>query len=101
MWKKSTHELLRLVNSFSKLRLLTWDHNVKAVKAELEAMRITLGTSGPPIGIFGFKNIKGLEFEHVAIVDFFSAPDEIYEVLQKHWKFALQVYFRLFCTKFF
>jgi superfamily I DNA/RNA helicase len=39
----------------------------------------------PPFSVYGIMNIKGLEFENVAIVDFFC-EDAIDEVCQKHWK---------------
>ena len=55
------------------------------------ARQITQGESDAeltPLSVFGIKNIKGLEFENVALVDFFC----FHKVadLQKNWKFLVQ-----------
>ena len=63
------------------------------LKAELEAERERTRRPGEtmrPIQVYGFKNVKGLEFEDVAIIDFFCMASEINELQHKSWKFALR-----------
>ena len=66
-----------------------WDDHVETLRGELDSARRVLyeGTNFQPLSVFGIKNVKGLEFENVAIVDFFGC---ISKECQKHWTFLIK-----------
>lgn len=54
---------------------------------EDERRRILGDAEFQPLSVFGIKNVKGLEFENVAIVDFFCTLDK---TTQKHWNYLVK-----------
>mmetsp|Transcript_30084 Transcript_30084/g.68321 ORF Transcript_30084/g.68321 Transcript_30084/m.68321 type:complete len:538 (-) Transcript_30084:464-2077(-) len=92
--------LLRLCRQYPKLRLLAWDECVDTLNARLSAVdeeqdqkegcgdgegqggagaegEVLVGTtaqasSRAPVLVYGIRQVKGLEFRDVAVVDFFS-----------------------------
>merc|ERR1711871_381865 len=87
--EEATTLILNLIKHFPNLKVLTWDHMVdKLSKTLIEArkkidhdQRIPLA----PIRVYGFKFVKGLEFESVVIVDYFGS--ETVQSRQKSWKY--------------
>ena len=80
--------LKQLCQKHPKLQLLTWDSYVPKLVEYIDS---------PSEMVFGFRQIKGLEFSEVAIVDFFHSggatsslgPAEVSPGLQKQWKTLL------------
>lgn len=92
-YKSSTADILALIKQHKRIKILTWDFAVQKLREELEEERERTRTSDDPlqfqIMVLGFRNVKGLEFDDVALVDFFCTKDEISELQHKAWKFAL------------
>ena len=89
----SIENIIRLTRGFPRVRLLTWDVCAKQLEAELNEARKTVPVLDEdhdvPIHVFGFKNVKGLEFEDVAVINFFCSGDILHtdEHQQKCWKY--------------
>ena len=76
--KNATDEdIARLCLTNPKLRILTWDEYAPALDARIKAAVRKLQpadeNAGKGIMVFGIRDIKGMEFAEVAIIDFFAA----------------------------
>ena len=86
--QEATTLVLNLIKHFPNLKILTWDHMVDQLTTTLIEARTAQDSDSriplAPIRVYGFKFVKGLEFESVVIVDFFQS--ETIRSQQKSWK---------------
>ena len=114
-------DIVKLCINRPKLKVLTWDASEKYLRYQLEKARDSLKQKPEfqehlariescRFYVYGFRAVKGLEFEEVAIVDFFNyekdkidayhkeqgenitVEDEMTPEYQKVWKFYFETF---------